>query len=80
MQVLASLVKSHMGDYLSGLSEAHTESISPTSNVPWKGAKIESEGNHQSTAHYGTVPRLQLLECMNQKGGFFKVNCKITVI
>lgn len=28
-----------VGAYLSGLSEAHTESISPTSSVPWKGTK-----------------------------------------
>lgn len=35
-------VRSHAGAHLSGLSEAHTESISPTSKVPCNGAEAES--------------------------------------
>lgn len=41
-----------VGAYLSGLSEAHTESISPTSSVPWKGTEGGGEGAAPAERHH----------------------------
>lgn len=46
--------------YLSGLSEAHTESISPTSKVPWKGAKMGGRESLKHSTHDHDIPRSRL--------------------
>lgn len=69
-RLLIIFAKSHIWTYLSGLSEAHTESISPTSKVPWEGAKTEAREPFKYSTHHHNIPRLWLSKQANKKRSF----------